>query len=48
MTTQSRLIEAVDRLEDELAKYFIDKEIPLEIQSAIAGIEIIIQEISND
>ena len=36
---QTKLVEAINRLEDVLAAYFADKDVPHEIQSAVNGLE---------
>lgn len=36
---QKKLVEAIDRLEDALAAYFANREIPMEIQTAVSRLE---------
>jgi hypothetical protein len=36
---QTKLVEAIDRLEDALGVYFADKDIPMEIQVAVTRLE---------
>jgi len=37
---QTKLVEAINRLEDTLAAYFADKDVPFEIRTAVDGLEI--------
>jgi hypothetical protein len=39
-----KLVESIDRLEDALASYFTQREIPMEIQKAVADVEIAMSE----
>jgi len=35
-----KIVEAIDNLEDVLARYFADKDVPLEIRQAVDRLEI--------
>jgi hypothetical protein len=36
---QTKLVEAIDRLEDVLAAYFAKRDLPMEIQAAVGRLE---------
>jgi hypothetical protein len=36
---QTKLVEAIDRLENALAAYFAERELPIEIQVAVGRLE---------
>ena len=36
---QTKLVDAIDRLEDALARYFAEREVPMEIQVAVGRLE---------
>ena len=35
-----KLVDAIDNLEDALARYFFDKDIPMDIQRAVSDLEV--------
>ena len=39
MTPEQTLVEAIDQLEDTLARYFAERDIPMEIQAAVGRLE---------
>jgi alkylhydroperoxidase family enzyme len=44
MNGKDRLVEAINALEDGLARYFADRDIPMEIRQAVDGVEIALAE----